>query len=102
MHPLIETNRARIAELCRRHGVRRLEAFGSILGADFDPERSDVDIVVQFDSGRAGDFHNLLDLKESLESLFGRSVDLVELHALRNQRLRQHIRRSMVPVYAAA
>jgi uncharacterized protein len=96
MHPLIETNRARIAELCRRHGVCRLEAFGSI------PERSDVDIVVQFDSGRAGDFHNLLDLKESLESLFGRSVDLVELHALRNQRLRQHIRRSMVPVYAAA
>jgi hypothetical protein len=41
MHPLIDNNRQAIAELCRRHAVRRLEAFGSILRDDFDAGRSD-------------------------------------------------------------
>ncbi|MGH8325945.1 MAG: nucleotidyltransferase family protein, partial [Steroidobacteraceae bacterium] len=50
MHPLIDSNRAEISKLCRLHGVRRLEVFGSILRGDFDPERSDVDIVVEFDA----------------------------------------------------
>jgi hypothetical protein len=44
MHPLIENNRETIAGLCRRHGVQKLEAVGSVLGEDFDPHRSDVDL----------------------------------------------------------
>jgi hypothetical protein len=43
MHPLIENNREAITRLCRLHGVRSLEAFGSILRDDFDTGRSDVD-----------------------------------------------------------
>jgi predicted nucleotidyltransferase len=46
MHPLIENNREAIARLCRLHGVRSLEAFGSILRDDFDAGRSDVDVLV--------------------------------------------------------
>lgn len=46
MHPLIETNRATIENLCRQHGVRRLEVFGSILRDDFNSDRSDIDVLV--------------------------------------------------------
>jgi predicted nucleotidyltransferase len=102
MHPLIENNRSEIARLCRRHGVRRLEVFGSILRDDFDPSRSDVDVLVEFEPDSSGSFSNFLDFKESLERLFGRTVDLMELRALRNRRLRYYIEQSKLPVYAAA
>jgi hypothetical protein len=82
--------------------VRSLEAFGSILGDDFDAGRSDVDVLVEFDAQTADSFSNLLDLKESLEAPFQRSVDLVELRAIRNCRLRYYIEQSKSPIYAAA
>ncbi len=102
MHPLIEYNRDEIAKLCQRHGVHKLEVFGSILRGDFDMSRSDVDVLVEFEPDASSSFTNYLDLKESLERLFGRSVDLVELRAIRNRRLRRHIEQSKLPVYAAA
>jgi predicted nucleotidyltransferase len=101
MRPLIDNNRMAIANVCRRHGVRRLEAFGSILRNDFSAE-SDVDILVEFEPVAAGSFQNVLDLKESLEALLGRSVDLLELHAVRNRRLRHYIEKSRSPIYDAA
>jgi predicted nucleotidyltransferase len=64
MHPLIENNREAIARLCRVHGVRSLEALGSILRDDFDAGRSDVDIVVEFEAQAADSFSNFPDLKE--------------------------------------
>ena len=102
MHPLIESNREAIARLCRLHGVRRLDIFGSILRSDFDPKRSDVDVLVEFEPQRAASFSNFLDLKESLEKLLRRPVDVLELHAIRNRRLRCHIEKSKSAVYAAA
>jgi predicted nucleotidyltransferase len=94
MHPLIENNREAIARLRRLHGVRSLEAFGSILRDDFDAGRSDVDVLVEFEAQAAD--------KESLEALFQRSVDLVELRAIRNRRLRYYIEQSKSSIYAAA
>jgi predicted nucleotidyltransferase len=101
MHPLIDDNRQSIAAVCRRHGVRRLEAFGSILRGDFNTD-SDVDILVEFEPAAAGSFQNFLNLKESLEALLGRPVDLVELRAVRNRRLRHYIEKSRSPIYDAA
>lgn len=101
MHPLIDDNRQAIADLCRRHGVQRLQAFGSILRGDFNSD-SDADIVVEFEPAVAGSFQSFLGLKESLEALLGRSVDLVELHAVRNRRLRRYIEKSRSPIYDAA
>jgi uncharacterized protein len=47
MLPFIEAQRSAIAELCRRFHVRRLDVFGSAArGTDFDPSRSDVDLLV--------------------------------------------------------
>jgi uncharacterized protein len=102
MHPLIENNRGAIAKLCALHGVSRLEAFGSILREDFDAERSDVDILVEFDPSLAASFANFLSLKEALEALFARSLDLVELRAVRNRRLRRYIEQSKSPIYDTA
>lgn len=91
MAPLIEDNLEAIGRLCRRYGVRKLELFGSILRQDFDPEHSDVDLLVELEPSVADSFANFLDLKEALEQLLGRPVDLVELRAIRNRRLRHHI-----------
>lgn len=102
MHSLIDDNREAIRALCRQYGVRRLEVFGSLLRADFDAEASDVDILVVFEPGEGKSFAKFLDLKEALEALFGRPVDLLEPHTIRNRRLRHHIEKSSVPVYAAA
>jgi uncharacterized protein len=102
MSPLIDDNLEEIGKLCRPHGVRKLEVFGSILRCDFDPQRSDVDVLVEFEPRVASNFANFLDLKEALERLFGRPVDLVELHTIRNRRVRYYIEQSKSPVYAAA
>jgi predicted nucleotidyltransferase len=102
MSPLIDDNLEEIGRLCRLHGVRKLEVFGSILRNDFDPHRSDVDVLVEFEPRVANSFANFLDLKEALEGLFRRPVDMVELHAVRNRRLRRYIEQSKSQVYAAA
>jgi hypothetical protein len=102
MHPLIDNNREAIAGICRVHGVRSLQAFGSILRDDFDPTRSDVDVLVEFEASAADSFSNFLDLKEALEVLFQRPVDLVEPRAIRNRRLRYYIDQGKSPIYAAA
>lgn len=100
MPPLIEDNLEEIRKLCDLQGVRQLEVFGSILRPDFDPERSDVDVLVEFEPQAAGSFENFLDLKEALEGLLGRRVDLVELRAIRNRRLRRHIEQNKSAVYS--
>lgn len=104
MHPLIENSRPQIAALCRKYGVGRLDVFGSLLRDDFDVQgRSDVDVVVEFDPDFPGSpVRRYFDLKREMESLFGRTVDVVEIHALPESRLKRIIERSKVPVYAAA
>jgi hypothetical protein len=104
MLPLITEHRAEIAALCRRFGVRRLAVFGSAArGTDFDPARSDLDFLVEFDDGEpdALSLKTFFGLKEALEALFGRSVDLVEPGAMRNPYLQASIERSREPVFEA-
>lgn len=75
---------AELADLCRRFGVRRLDLFGSAATDTFDPSRSDVDFLVDFDDEPARLFDRYFGLKESLEALYGRPVDLVSAGSLRN------------------
>jgi predicted nucleotidyltransferase len=107
MHPLIEEHRNEIAELCRRYGVRLLEAFGSIARADdFDPARSDADFLVTFESaGERSALGQFLGFAEALEALLGRRVDLVEretVEASRNSIRRRRILADAATVYALA
>jgi predicted nucleotidyltransferase len=104
MLPLIAEHRSEIAALCRRFGVRRLAVFGSAArGGDFDPQRSDVDFLVEFDLREpdALSLKTFFGFKEALEALFGRSVDLVEPGAMRNPYLKASIERSREPVFEA-
>jgi predicted nucleotidyltransferase len=73
-----------IARVCRSHGVRRLRAFGSVTGDRFDESKSDVDLLVEFEAGVVDLFDAYFGLKEDLEALFGRRVDVVMADAVRN------------------
>jgi len=102
MRDLTPIHRTRIAALCRRYRVRRLELFGSAVRADFEPTRSDVDFLVQFDDGeRAPGLEAYFGLKQGLEALLGRPVDLIMPEAVTNPYVRADIARDRTTVYAA-
>ena len=83
----IVEKRDALAALCRRYGVTRLEVFGSAArGAGFDPNRSDADFLVSFSPPIRNDLAAFADLKEALEDLLGRPVDLVEREAVEASR----------------
>lgn len=103
MISLIETNRGRLDEICRRFRVRRLEVFGSAVdGARFDGEHSDIDFLVEFlplDSGQHADAY--FGLLGELEGMLGHPVDLVMTKAVRNRYFLEGIRSSRTVLYAA-
>jgi hypothetical protein len=102
MNPTIAEHRAELIKLCRQFHVRRLELFGSALGDAYDPERSDLDFLVEFEAMPDGGYVDaFFGFKESLEQLFGRPVDLVVGSAIRNPYFRQSIEQSKALVYAA-
>ena len=101
MLQLIEMRRRDIAELCRRFHINRLEVFGSAArGSDFDPAKSDVDLLVTYESSTSRPtLKEYFEFREQLEALFGRSVDLVMAGAVRNPYIRADIERSRELVY---
>ncbi len=64
-----------IAEVCRRHGVRRLSIFGSALRGDFRSD-SDVDVLVEFEPAWRVGFLGLARLERELSAVFGRRADV--------------------------
>jgi nucleotidyltransferase len=77
---LIELNLQRIFDLCRKHKVKSLAVFGSILTDRFN-EQSDVDLLVDFqplDPDKFDYVTNYFDFRDALEQLFSRKVDLIE------------------------
>lgn len=102
MNAAIAAHKAEIVKLCRDFHVRRLELFGSALKAGFDPEQSDYDFLVEFAPLPAGKYATaFFGLKADLETLLGRSVDLVVSSAIRNQYFRQSVDESKTLLYAA-
>ncbi len=103
MHTAIADKKEELAELCRRHGVIRLEVFGSAArGTDFDPKSSDADFLVEFRlEGDRARLQQYLNFAEALRQALGRSVDLVESDAVRNPYLRAAINRSRELIYAS-
>lgn len=102
MIALINDNRTAIDQLCRRFHVARLDLFGSAAEGPFDQTSSDVDFLVEFETG-----HDLgpwlgqyFDFKDELERLLGRSVDLVMAGAMRNPHFIREVNRTRCPLYA--
>jgi hypothetical protein len=88
----------RLAEVCARYGVTRLEVFGSVSRGDDRPD-SDVDILYELGSGaRLG--WNIENLADDLAEVLGRPVDLVSRHAL-HERLRPSVLAEAQVLYAA-
>ena len=102
MMSLIESKRAQVADLCRRHHVRSLQLFGSAARGAFDLGTSDLDFLVEYldvpESKGADCFFGLL---ADLRDLFGRDVDLVEIPAIRNPYFLRSIARDRLVLYAA-
>mgnify|MGYP001615623975 CR=1 FL=1 len=98
----IEARRLDVARLCAQFGVRRLELFGSAVKGGFDAARSDLDFLIEFNaSPRLTPFEQYFGMKESLEALFGRTVDLVMAGASQNPYFLKSLNESRSLLYAA-
>jgi hypothetical protein len=96
---LIERNIDTLIELCKRHKVKELYIFGSILTPRFS-DSSDIDFLVQFENIDILEYaDNYFDFKEKLEKLLGREIDLLENQAIRNPIFRMILDRDKKLVY---
>jgi hypothetical protein len=100
---VVEDNLGKVADLCRKYKVRRLELFGSALtGENFDVEKSDVDFLVEFLPLEAGEHaHTYFGLLRELGSVLGRKVDLVEIRAVKNPYFLESVNENRKEIYAA-
>jgi predicted nucleotidyltransferase len=97
--PNLHYDRARLAALCRRHRIRRLSLFGSVLRDDFGPQ-SDVDVLVEFEPGHTPGLA-ISDIEDELSVLFnGRRVDLVTEKSL-HRLIRARVLATALVQYAA-
>jgi predicted nucleotidyltransferase len=96
----IGVDAAAVTALCRRHHIRRLALFGSVLRGDFGPE-SDIDVLVDFDPDHVPGFLGLYRIESDLSVLFrGRRIDLVTRKAL-SPRIRDRVLDSAEVLFAA-
>lgn len=98
---LIEMNLQRITDLCCKHKVRTLAVFGSILTDRFS-DQSDVDLLVDFEPVDHDKFDyvgNYFGLRDALELLFNRRVDLIEEKGLRNKYFIANVNRTKQMIY---
>ena len=102
MTRVLEDKRQAIAEVCARHGVVRLDAFGSALREDFKPDRSDLDLLVELGPmepyARVEAYFGML---EELRALLGTEIDLVMAGAVKNPYIARDIERTRRMLYAA-
>ena len=100
----LSVSKETIAEFCRTWKIAEFALFGSVLRDDFRPD-SDVDVLVTFAPGVQPDLPRFLDMKEELESLYGRRVDVFTRRTIersQNPLRRRDILESARKVYEAA
>ena len=95
----IDVDEAQIADFCRKHHIRNLWLFGSVLREDFGPN-SDVDILVEFEEGKTPGLV-FFDVEEELAEIIRRPIHLLTEPSLRNPFLRHEILETRRLVYAA-
>jgi len=93
----IDLPRSEIEALCKRHHIRRLSVFGSVLRDDFGPQ-SDVDMLVEFEPAVSAGYFTLVSIQLELAELIGRDVDLLTSGAL-NPRFRDKVLAGAEVVY---
>lgn len=99
VQPKIEIPPDQLADLCRRHRIRRLSLFGSVLRDDFGPS-SDVDMLVEFEAGYSPGW-DIVDIELEFSELFGgRKIDMVNPKFL-NRHLKKRVLGDAVLQYEA-
>ena len=96
----IKIDRDKIAAFCQARGIRKLSLFGSVLRDDFDPARSDVDVLAEF----APDVRpglKFFGYGEDLAAIFGRKVDF-NTAAWLSEYYRDEVVREAMPIYKQA
>lgn len=99
MIALVADHKEEIAALCKKHGIVRLEIFGSAATGKFDPETSDLDFIADLGAYDQGVTKRFINFANDLEQLFGRSVDLLTVQPIKNPYLKRSIDRSRELVY---
>lgn len=90
---------AKIESICKLHNVNRLYIFGSAASGRMNQD-SDIDVLVKFNEMNLYYyFENLMSLKDELETLFNRPVDILEEQALKNPYLKRSIDRNKILIY---
>lgn len=93
----IAVDEAKIAHFCRERGIRKLTLFGSVVREDFDPARSDVDVLAEFLPGALnGVGWDYFGYGEELEAILGRKVDFC---SRLNKHLLPRVRAELVTIY---
>jgi predicted nucleotidyltransferase len=88
-----------IHELCKINKVKSLFVFGSVLRSDFN-ESSDIDLIVDFDEKDPIKYTDLyFNLKDKLETILKRHVDLLEERAIKNKFFREELDNTKVKIY---
>jgi len=95
----VELPRQTIAEFCRKHHIRRLSLFGSILHDDFGPD-SDIDVLVEFEPGATPGF-GFIGIQDDLSEILGHRVDLHTPASL-SKYFRDEVLREAEALYDAA
>ena len=101
--PLLQELRRLLRAFCEKHGIRRLEIFGSAARDQATPD-SDVDMLVSFDEGKPVSTAELLEMAGEPEELVGVPVDFVLRKSLEkspNRFAREHILASAICVYGS-
>jgi len=100
---IIENNRDKLIELCKKYSVVELDIFGSAATDDFDEKTSDIDFLVEFDgSVKQNRFDNFFNLLTELQQLFKRPIDLVEPGGLKNPYFIETVNQTKRRIYAAS
>ena len=94
----IRIDHEEIAEFCRARGIRKMSLFGSVVRDDFDPDRSDVDVLVELapDTRVGLDYFGWAD---ELSRIFGRKADL---SSRLNKHIEDEVRREALTIYEQA
>ena len=100
MRPVsLDFDREDLAALCRRHHIRRLAMFGSVLRGE-DDRSSDLDILIEFEPGGAAGLR-FITIQDELSAIFRRRVDL-NTPTFLSRHFRDRVLADAVPLYEAA
>jgi hypothetical protein len=98
--PRIEIPKEKIRAFCEKWKVVEFSSFGSVLRDDFRSD-SDIDVLLSFEENSTWGLYDLVDMKDELQAIFGRKVDLEEKKAIRNPYRQRSMLTEQEVLYAA-